>query len=160
MKRIPSSHYVGRKGILSVGTKVNDLGWIFREQDEDFGIDALIEVARNQCPTGMLIAAQIKAGQSFFKEPCAAGFVFRGKTEHLDYWLKHKLPVIVVLYDLNKDVGYWQSVTKDSAKSTSRGWKMVIPKNQTIDKAGSFFSREGCRRASLFSTLNRAVTNS
>jgi hypothetical protein len=41
---------------------------------------------------GRLIALQIKAGRSWFREPTDGGWLYRGKTAHLRYWLRHCLP--------------------------------------------------------------------
>jgi hypothetical protein len=59
-----------RSGVFGVGQIVErDLRWIFREQHEqDYGIDAHIEVCNSEGPTGRLIAAQIKAGKSYFRQ--------------------------------------------------------------------------------------------
>ncbi len=110
-----------------------DLGWFFREQRPDYGIDAQIEVVKDNEPSGKIIAAQIKSGSSFFQERTAAGIIYRGDNDHLSYWLKHKLPVIVVLYDPATEMAHWQSVTEEHIKRTGKGWKMLIPEHQTID---------------------------
>jgi hypothetical protein len=110
-----------------------DLGWLFREQRPDYGIDAQIEVVKDNEPTGKIIAAQIKSGDSFFQERTADGIVFRGDTDHLNYWLKHKLPVIVVLYDPTTEKAHWQSVIEEHIERTRKGWKMLIPEHQIID---------------------------
>ncbi|MET8757530.1 DUF4365 domain-containing protein [Lentzea sp. NPDC004782] len=60
----PASDRVGRSGVHGVASIVLDgLGWKFREHHEsDWGVDAIIEIADNDQPTGRLIALQIKAG--------------------------------------------------------------------------------------------------
>src|SRR5688572_12547770 len=127
MKRVTASHQTERIGVHAVAKKVHEeLGWIFRDQNEDYGIDALIEVVANYRPSGKIIAAQIKSGESYFSEKVSEGIVFRGESEHLDYWLNHDLPVIVVLYDSATDTAYWQSVTPVHVSRTSKGWKMTI----------------------------------
>jgi hypothetical protein len=76
----------------------DDLRWIFRDlRKADLGIDAQIElVSPEKRGTGRLIAAQIKCGPSFLGAP-ESGFVFRGKSKHLRYWIEHSLPVMVIL---------------------------------------------------------------
>lgn len=134
MPRIPPSHRTGRIGVSSLRLKVErDLEWLFREQQEDYGIDAQIEVVSDSKPTGKIIAAQVKSGDCFFEERTADGIVFRGDNDHLEYWLKHKLPVIVVLHYPDSDIAYWQSVTEEHIERTRKGWKMVVPERQTID---------------------------
>jgi len=135
MKRVTESHHTERIGVHAVASKVHEeFGWLFREQSEDYGIDAEIEVVSNDEPTGRIIAVQIRSGPSYFAAEDDVGIVFRGDSEHLNYWLDHNLPVIVVLYDPNQKVAYWQHVTADTASRLSKGWKMSIPRGQTLDK--------------------------
>src|SRR5580704_14435654 len=76
---------------------INDLGWIFREQPIlDFGIDAQAELVEDG-PTGKLIGLQIKSGLGNFSET-SDGLVYYGDLDHLDYWLSHSLPVILVAH--------------------------------------------------------------
>lgn len=135
-KRVTGSHHTAQIGVHAIATKVlEELGWLFREQGADFGIDAQIEVIANGKPTGKLIAVQIKSGQSYFVDKDADGFVFRGDLEHLKYWLDHKLPVIVVLYDHDSKIAYWQTVTSENVTQMSKGWKMSIPRGQKLERA-------------------------
>lgn len=106
-----SKSRTGRIGVAGVQLLFERLGWIFREQPiEDYGIDAHVEVVENNTATGKLIALQIKSGKSWFKEKNSEGFVFRGKTEHLEYWQQHSLPVMIVLYQDDEQIAYWQAV--------------------------------------------------
>lgn len=60
-----------RVGVYHIGELVNkQLGWIFREQPtDDYGIDAIIETAGDDRPTGQMIGVQIKTGKRYFNEP-------------------------------------------------------------------------------------------
>jgi Domain of unknown function (DUF4365) len=136
MKRVAGSYHTERSGVLAVAKIVYDeLRWVFREQEQDFGIDAHIEVVADYVATGKLIAVQIKSGKSYFAEEDSAGIVFRGKPEHLDYWLKHDLPVIVILYEPETGNAFWQSVTTETITRTIEGWKMSIPREQKFGVA-------------------------
>lgn len=124
-----------RIGVGIVTLKINkDLNWIFREQPiQDFGIDAHIEIHSGKEATGKLIALQIKSGPSYFQESDKENVVFRGKKKHLDYWLKHSLPVLVVLCDINNNSCIWEQVTSDKVEIISDDtWKMLIPKHKIL----------------------------
>jgi Domain of unknown function (DUF4365) len=137
MKAKPTAN-TGRIGVAGVQLKVEGIGYSFREQPtSDFGIDAHIEIIENEQATGRLIAAQIKGGPSWFKEQTSEGIIYRGKREHLNYWLNLSLPVIIILYDSKSDTAYWQAVTTETVTSTGKGWKIAIPFSQKID--------EGCK---------------
>jgi Domain of unknown function (DUF4365) len=125
-----------RIGVAATQLIFEKLGWIFREQPiEDYGIDAHVEVVESNLATGKLIALQIKSGKSYFKEKISDGFVFRGDIEHLEYWKKHSLPVLLVLYHTDDEIAYWQVVNSINVQKTEKAWKLIIPFNQKIDKA-------------------------
>ena len=129
-----SKSRTGRIGVAGTALLFERLGWIFREQPtEDYGIDAHVEVVESNTATGKLIALQIKSGNSWFKEKTTDGFVFRGKTEHLEYWQKHSLPVMVVLYDDEEKIAYWQAVNSSNVQKTNKAWKLIIPFEQQIN---------------------------
>lgn len=125
-----------RVGVHAVGLDVEKtLKWIFREHPtSDHGIDAHVEIVdERRDATGRLIALQIKSGKSYFEEKVADGYVFRGDKSHLSYWMRHSLPVIVVLHDPNLEVSYWQVVNQHTVEMTEKGWKMIVPASQLLD---------------------------
>lgn len=125
---------ISRIGIHGVATIIHKLGWLFREQPiSDYGIDAHIEQIINGKPTGRLLAAQIKCGHSWFEEIDKNGYVYRGDLKHLDYWSSHSLPVIIVLFDQDKNQAFWVPVENSRIKTQSSGWKITVSFNNTID---------------------------
>lgn len=129
---------LGDQGMRIVDRVVSEeLGWIFRDQTrKDFGIDALIELAnRDRRVTGRLIAAQIKCGKSWFAEPTAdgSGWTYRGELKHLNYWLGHSLPVILVLCDPDTDECYFAHVAAARVRHTSKAWSIGVPRSQALD---------------------------
>src|SRR5437899_909176 len=71
-------------GINAVERIFLDFGWIFRRQTEDdYGIDAIVEVAKDGLPTGRLIALQIKSGASYFKKR-DVNYAYYGEAKHLE----------------------------------------------------------------------------
>ena len=134
--KVKPSALVGQEGVHAVGRLVARLGWLFREQPvHDVGIDALVEVVEEERATGQLLALQIKSGPSAVEERSTDAIVFRGDPDHLAYWLSHALPVIVVVYDNDAGIAYWEQVTENTATSTGKGWKLSIPVTQTLDES-------------------------
>jgi hypothetical protein len=126
---------MGERGTWIVEGIVRDsLGWLFREiQKSDLGIDGFIETLDDERKSkGRLLALQLKTGPSYFKEQNDDGFVFRGEPKHLKYWLEFSLPVLLVLCDPDKQICYWESVLTTNVTRTGVGWKMTIPRSQTL----------------------------
>lgn len=124
-----------RIGVQTVGLEFEKHGYIFREQPiSDCGIDAQIELAtENEIASGKLIALQIKSGVSWFKESNEKGYVYRGDREHLEYWLSHSLPVLIVLCNTKTSVVFWQSISTDTIEYTPKGWKITVPFEQQVN---------------------------
>jgi Domain of unknown function (DUF4365) len=118
-------------------TVIKDLGWIFREQAiSDMGIDAHIESVLEGKPTGQLIGVQIKTGVSHFKDK-EDHLVYYGDLVHLDYWLQHSLPIILVAHLPDSQTTLWVQVNKSLVQRTGKGWKIEIPKSQTLEKSSA-----------------------
>lgn len=113
------------------------LGCAFRDETRrDFGIDCLLELLTDEHEaTGRLIAVQVKCGRSYFDEPSAdgEGYVFRGESKHLNYWLGHSLPVLVVLCDPETEGCIYTEIAATSVRRTEQGWSTVVPRDRKLD---------------------------
>ncbi len=128
---------VERIGVLGVGTVVErDLDWVYREQAvEDYGIDAHLEVVEDdESVTGELIAVQVRSRERPF-DRIGGGWMVRDSLDHLDYWLGHVLPVILVIYDTGSERAYWQRVSRHTVVRTESGFKIEVPESQPLDAA-------------------------
>jgi hypothetical protein len=125
-----------RKGVEAVRSLLVELGWYPREpSDPDQGIDLLVETAVDGIVDGRMLAMQIKSGTSQVSEQNSAHAVHRCSDRHVKYWLGHSLPVLVVLYDPNEKLAYWQVVSDETVLSTGQGWKIDVPFDQTLAPA-------------------------
>jgi hypothetical protein len=123
----------GDQGVRLVQKIVADeLKWICRPQPiHDLGIDAHIELlSANKLGTGRLLAVQIKCGNSYLAEKEKDGFVHRGKLKHLNYWMQHSLPVILVLCNPETGECWWREITAGTVERTDEAWKLVVPFSQ------------------------------
>jgi Domain of unknown function (DUF4365) len=135
---VPESELTSREGVHFIGFQTSrELRWLFREvSSSDIGIDAQIEIIESSRSMGLLVAAQIKSGPSYFREPTGQGFVYReDHRRHLEYWSTHVLPVVVILYEPQVEKAYWQVITDETVEITGVGWKTVVPRNQEYDSA-------------------------
>lgn len=122
----------------------DELGWLFREQPtEDYGIDAHVEVLDGEEVSGKLLALQIKGGKSWFEETGPGGWWFRPDAKHVQYWLNHSLPVVVVLYHPQADRCHWQLVDRSTLVETSTGgWKLLVPEGHELDESAGLPLKE------------------
>lgn len=141
--KVPNTKLVEREGVAKAEIAFGKLGYAFREQTtNDYGIDAHVEMLKDGTATGRLIALQIKSGVSQFSEKSENSIIFRSDVSHLDYWLNHSLPVLIVLYNPDSERMYWQLVSDDNAIMTGKNWKIEIPIEQIVDsKFKSIFEK-------------------
>jgi len=72
--------------------------------------------------------------------------------EHIEYWLRYSLPVIVSCTTGHQCVTYWQAVSADTAESTGKGWKMTVLGSQILDEEALALwpTLQTCRSQSRF----------
>ena len=128
----------------AVSTAIHDIGWYFRPQPiSDFGIDAEVEIADDdERPTGQLIAMQIKSGASYFRRS-GNDYIYYGTHQHLEYWLRHCLPVFIVLHNPDTELTLWQRIERHLVTVTDAGWSIIIPAGNTLDDKSKPFLKAG-----------------
>lgn len=94
-KKTSSTAKAGINNVRSVVEAANSLFHKI-DQENDLGIDAIIELIRNETPTHKQLAIQIKSGESYYDRKSDSCLLPVGN--HLDYWAKHPLPVYGVVY--------------------------------------------------------------
>jgi hypothetical protein len=118
-----------RKAIHSTASYFTEIGWFFREQPIlDFGIDAFVEIGKNNRPSGKFIALQIKGGTSnFHKGKNELTFYF--DETHKQYWLEvsKTLPVFIIIQDPLNDKLYWSQISKTTILKSTKHWKIILP---------------------------------
>lgn len=110
-----------------------DFGWIFRRLDHrDVGIDAELEVVWRGRSTGLLLAAQIKTGLSYFSESTPGGWKYRGDYQHLQYWDDHSLSVVVILVNPDTERIYFAPVRKRDVHRAEKSWTIDIREDSRL----------------------------
>ncbi|RAI91986.1 DUF4365 domain-containing protein [Algoriphagus yeomjeoni] len=130
------SNQTGRKGLNKLkGIVEEQLEWILRpsHQEDDFGIDGYIDIIDGESVTGKSIAFQVKTGQSYLVELDENHWLFRDTFEHLNYYLNHDIPVLVILVDDVENVAYWEICKAEFTNRTGNSWTMPIPKSQHLN---------------------------
>ena len=92
------TNVTAKTGLNFVRSVVEGEGSLFHkvEQESDLGIDAFLELIKDESPLNVLIAAQIKSGRSYFDK--LTGECRLPIKNHRDYWANYRLPVIGVVY--------------------------------------------------------------
>ena len=134
----------GGVGVTEVAGLFERIKWapVENRDRHDLGTDLLV-AARDprRFDRGLVVGVQAKGGPSYFKDPevdasgQVTGWWHRNDSEHFDYWVKHQLPHLVVLYDIDERIGYWVHVTPERCISTGKGLKIFVPKKNTVSEA-------------------------
>lgn len=110
MPRYPKSAVTAKRGVNHVRTVVEDAGSLFIkiEQENDLGINALIELIQDGRPLNQQIAVQVKSGQSYYNTD--AGECLFPIGDHREYWSKHRLPVYGIVYVPSIKTAHWVDI--------------------------------------------------
>lgn len=95
----------GNAGESEVTAQFEHLGWgVVPNARHDVGTDLwLMARDRRLFDLGLIVGAQVKSGPSWFNEPvtdesgAVTGWWFRSDAAHIDAWLAHRNPHLVVL---------------------------------------------------------------
>jgi len=99
-------------GIDYVQSIVHKHNCIFQEIDtkNDLGVDALIEIIKNEKPISKFFATQIKSGKSYFNQ--RSNLCKIPVKNHFEYWTKHPLPVYGIVYIPEFGDAYWVDIKR------------------------------------------------
>lgn len=108
-KRTNSTAKIGVDYLQAIVHKHN---CIFQEIDtkNDLGIDAIIEIIKDESPTSNFFASQIKSGKTYFNKKTNLCKI--PVKNHYDYWTKHPLPVYGIVYIPDLGCAYWVNIKK------------------------------------------------
>lgn len=142
MTKIPKTLPLANEGLNQVSADFNRIGWgAVPNPYDDVGIDLFL-LARDfdRIDRGLLVGAQVKSGTSYFESPSTDGSIGSGwyyaesSKGHLDHWLNHALPQIIVLFEPETRQTFWRQITANSVEDTGLGWKILIPSSNRVDQ--------------------------
>lgn len=112
LPKYPETIITSKKGVNFVREVVESAGCIFHkiDQDNDLGIDAIIELVRNNLPLSKQIGIQIKSGKTFFNEKKDQCFI--PVENHFEYWKNYPLPVYGIIYVPSLKSANWINIKK------------------------------------------------
>lgn len=106
------SAVTAKEGINFIRGAVEGGGSLFIkiEQENDLGIDALLEFIKDEHPLNKQIAVQIKSGASYYSaEACECAFPIGS---HRTYWAAHPLPVFGLVYVPALGAAFWVNIKR------------------------------------------------
>ncbi len=108
-KRVQPAKKIERQGIALIGKVVADMGHLWNEPQNDFGIDGSIELVdpKTEKATNRIILVQSKATSVPFGDRPVG---FTCDEDDLRYWLHGNAPVILIRSHPSSDEAYWASV--------------------------------------------------
>lgn len=134
----------GNSGERAVSSAFDAIGWgVADNVRDDLGTD-LIVMARDQqgSDLGLFVGVQVKTSRSELpravRDPAGdlVGWWFRDRDrDHVDAWIAHALPHLLVLHDLRAHISYWVHVTADAVISTGKGVRILVRAANTVDAA-------------------------
>ena len=110
--RYIQSNVTSKVGFNYTKNIVEEAGCLFQkiDQENDLGIDAIVEFIENNEPLCSSIAIQIKSGDSYYNN--TNGEISFPVEGHYNYWLNYSLPVIGVVYVTQKKNAFWIDIKK------------------------------------------------
>jgi hypothetical protein len=100
------------EGLIYVRQEVNKHGSIFRTIDQhDIGIDGVIELVDKTKSSGLLLAVQVKSGDSYVASNGDKFIMHVDETHvkkaHVKYWQSFMLPVVLIGYSPSRGFAAW-----------------------------------------------------
>jgi|GEM_PF-428708 len=128
------SNITAKAGVNFVREIVENSGCLFHkiEQDNDLGIDGIIEFIQDEKPAHKSVAVQIKSGPSYYQPNKSTCIIPIEK--HREYWTNYALPVCGIVYIPELKKGYWTNI-KSQLKSDSelKSIKFIANRSNQLD---------------------------
>lgn len=118
----PKTKITENEGLLYIKQVVNAHGSIFREihQEEDIGVDGVIEFVKDGEASGLLLAIQVKSGDSYLADD-RDRFIIPVDETHIEYWQRFMLPVVLICYSPSRKLAAWQAIKEYIQYQSQRG---------------------------------------
>ena len=121
-KKITPNQILGEIGETAVKNRFLTIGFQFDGRSRlEAGIDGIVEIMIDGQPMARMIGAQVKARQSNrYTGETDQGFTYLLRKDDLSYWAGSNLPIIIILYRVDDNSYYWQTVGPASLSSDRR----------------------------------------
>lgn len=107
----------GRRGERQVEAACEDEldWWFWRDPPEDHGFDGIIEMRDDRLEfTGKYLAVQVKSSIDLARTGDGNHWKAPVEHSHIDYWKRHSMPVLMVVWQESDDTLFWVEVNHSS----------------------------------------------
>ncbi len=132
MAKVNSRRRIERAGVNALRSLLEDHHHLVQEIDggADHGEDLYVAVVREGRRTGHLVAVQVKSGQKYTR---AQGYAIPVE-DHREDWKQSRIPVIGVVYDLDKKQLFWTNLTQELRDGNDANWIHIPRTNELSPK--------------------------
>jgi hypothetical protein len=137
-------HEIDRTGRRLLREAVEPLGWIVNEVQQDYGIDANVQVFANRSPTGAWFHIQLKSSRSTAYSANGSFISQELTTAHAKHYaLEMHEPIFLIHADVNKKIVYWHAPQLDRSlaevlgKTGAKYVAMRIPTAQRVPQTAA-----------------------
>ncbi|MFF8873497.1 DUF4365 domain-containing protein [Streptomyces massasporeus] len=137
MAKVWRTKQIERAGVNAFRAVMESAGHIVQEIDggNDYGEDCYLSFTHLGQRTGDITAVQIKSGVKYRR---ATGYAIPCGN-HIDDWMRSRIPVIGIVHDPEMRMPYWVNLTKYLRESFTQGKRprsVPVPEAATLDRIG------------------------
>lgn len=104
-------HIIEQRSEDQLREAIHDLVWEVDHFGRDYGEDLFVRIFENGNPTGHVFYIQLKGSKKIDNYLLKSGmFSYAFSSKKLNQWRKYPVPVIIMLWDIEKRKGYWEHV--------------------------------------------------
>lgn len=135
MSQKADTQLVDQQGIGYITSVFATVDCVLNEHTRETGIDAILEIRGKEYEgTGKFIAIQLKSGESYFQNESKDYYSIYMDNDHIDYWLRCCLPVMVIVYSPALNSAYWTSIDKRLLVKTAKMHRIDVPKENVLNQ--------------------------
>lgn len=130
------SNITAKQGVNFVREIVENSGCLFHkiEQENDLGIDGIIEFIQDEKPAHRSVAVQIKSGPSYFQSNNKTCVI--PVKNHSEYWSNYALPVCGIVYVPELEIGFWTNIKSHLKNDKNlKSIKFIADRSNQLDLA-------------------------
>jgi len=119
-------HDVSLLSVDQLKERLHNAGWSVVDIFEDYGEDLLVRVFHEGCPTGNDFYIQLKGTKRIEQYALkSGGYSYPIKAVSLKQWQRSQIPVVLIVWDVERKDGYWQHVQPFIEKSAKANAKWL-----------------------------------